>query len=131
MIYLDTSALLKLVVQEDESDDLEAWLTQRTHVPRITSALTRVELVRACRRLDPATVPAATELLGGLDTIPLRDWVLETASALPDPALRSLDALHLASAVLMEDALEVMVAYDRRLLDAAARVGIPTVAPGA
>src|SRR5215210_8244821 len=115
-----------LVVQEGESDDLAAWLDQRTVVPRITSALTRVELVRACRRLDADLVPAATELLAGLDTIPLREEVLESAAALPDPALRSLDALHLASAVLMGNALEVLVAYDRRLLDAATRLGMPT-----
>src|SRR5215210_4287163 len=101
VIYLDTSALLKLVVQEGESDDLAAWLDQRTVVPRITSALTRVELVRACRRLDSDLVPAATELLARVDTIPLREEVLESAAALPDPALRSLNALHLASAVLM------------------------------
>jgi predicted nucleic acid-binding protein len=131
VIYLDTSAVLKLVVQEDESDDLEVWLGQRTVEPRVTSALTRVELLRACRRLDPALLPAATGLLAGLDTIPLREWVLEAAAALPDPVLRSLDALHLASAVLMGAALDFLVAYDGRLLDAAARMGIPTAAPGA
>ena len=129
MIYLDTSAALKLLVQEDESDALEAWLGERPDVPRVTSALTRVELVRACRRLDPALVPAATGFLSGLDTIPLRDWVLETAAALPDRALRSLDAIHLASAVVMADALEALVAYDERLLAAAARLGITTAAP--
>jgi uncharacterized protein len=130
VIYLDTSAVLKLIVQEDESDALEAWLGERGNVPRATSALTRVELVRACRRLDPDLVPAATGLLRGLDTVPLRDRVLDTAAALPDRDLRSLDALHLASALTLGDALDVLVAYDHRLLDAAARAGVPTGAPG-
>jgi predicted nucleic acid-binding protein len=129
VIYLDTSAVLKLVVQEDESDALEVWLGERPGVPRVTSALTRVELVRACRRLDPALVPAATELVSGLDTIPLREWVSDAAAALPDRALRSLDAIHVASAMVLDEALEVLVAYDERLLTAAARSGLPTAAP--
>lgn len=129
MIYLDTSAALKLLVQEDESDALDAWLGERPDVPRVTSALTRVELVRACRRIDPDLVPAATGLVSGLDTIPLREWVLEAAAALPDRALRSLDAIHVASALVLGEALEVLVAYDERLLAAAAQAEITTAAP--
>ena len=131
MIYLDTSAALKLIVQEEESAALESWLGEREDAPWVTSALTRVELVRASRRLNPGLAPAATGLLAALDIIPLRDRVLETAAALPDADLRSLDALHLASAILLGDALDVLVAYDHRLLDAADRAGVPTAAPGA
>ena len=131
MIYLDTSALLKLLVEEAESEALERWLSEHTPASLATSALSRVELARACRRLDAGLVPTAESLLGGLGLMPLTDRLLQVAAALPDPSLRSLDALHVASALALEGALDVLVAYDLRLLAAAEGVGIVTARPGA
>lgn len=131
MIYLDTSALLKLLVQEDESEALVTWLEEREPAPWLSSALSSVELARACRRLDVDLLPAAESLLAGLDLVPLHDPVLGTAARLPDPRLRSLDALHLATALSLADAVDVVVAYDLRLLAAAAEVGLATASPAA
>lgn len=131
MIYLDSSAVLKLVFEERESHALADWLTARTGVPLVSSELTRVEVLRTCLRLDPGAVPAAGLVLAALDLVPLQRPLLDSASALPDPALRTLDALHLASALCLGSALSVLVAYDVRLLRAAAAAGATTAQPGA
>ncbi len=130
MIYLDSSALLKLVFQERESDALEDWLTARAGAPKVSSELAKVEVLRACRRIDVAALPDARTLLGRLDLVPLAGAVVQQASALEDPGLRSLDALHLASALSLGAALAVFVAYDHRLIEAATTSGLETHQPG-
>lgn len=129
MIYLDTSALVKLVIEETESAALEQWLVLQEQ-PITTSVLGRVELVRACRRVHPDSVPAAQLLLGDLPLVPLTSWVVETAENIGPAELRSLDALHLASAFELDTALNGFVAYDKRLRDAAVHVGLPVMTPG-
>jgi predicted nucleic acid-binding protein len=129
LIYLDSSALLKLLFQEEESDYLQEWLTARPGVPTVTSELGKVEVLRACRRLDSTALPDARALLGRLDLVPLAGAVVEMASELEGPALRSLDALHLASALMLGADLVAFVAYDHRLLDAAAESGLETHRP--
>ena len=130
VIYLDTSALAKLVVEEAESADLAAWLDARPDTPLVTSTLTQVELLRAARRRDGSTVPRAIALLAELALIPLDDPVLD-AAVLQDPAeLRTLDALHTASAALLGAELDALVTYDERMAVAATAVGIPVVPPG-
>ncbi len=131
MIYLDSSALLKLLFQEHESDHLVDWLTARPGVPTASSELAKVEVLRACRRIDPAVLPDARTLLGQLDLVPLAGAVVERASDLDSPVLRSLDALHLASALLLGAETVAFVAYDRRLLEAAVQAGLQTHQPGA
>lgn len=130
MIYLDSSALLKLLFQEDESEALEQWLTSHQSVAKVSSELAKVEVTRACRRLDPAVLPAARSLLTQLDLVPLSRDVLERADELGDPMLRSLDALHLASALSLGSHLSTFVAYDRRLLAAAETAGLAPLQPG-
>ncbi len=130
MIYLDSSALLKLVFDEVESADLGQWLTERRGVPLISSALATVEVVRACRRIDTAAVPVGQILVSQLDLVPVAADVLGAAAELPDPLLRSLDAIHLASALAVREVLTDFVAYDRRLLLAAGRAGLPVLSPG-
>jgi predicted nucleic acid-binding protein len=132
VIYLDTSALAKLVVDEPESEELASWLDERPAEVLVTSALARVELVRAATRRSPETVPAARALLAELATVPIDALVLETATSLPPVELRSLDAVHLASAATLVANAEglVFVAYDERLLTSASALGLETSAPG-
>lgn len=129
MIYLDSSALLKLIFEEDESSELERWLVARNR-PVVSSELARVEVMRACRRLDDGALPEARRLLGQLDLVPLAGTVIDAASELGDPLLRSLDAIHLASALSIRDDLSAVVAYDRRLSAAVDAAGLPSVSPG-
>ncbi len=129
MIYLDTSALVKLVIEEKESAALEHWLVRQEQTIT-TSVIGRVELVRACRRVHPDSVSAARLLLGDLPLVPLTSWVVETAENIGSAELRSLDALHLASAFELDTALTGFVAYDKRLRDAAAHAELPVMCPG-
>lgn len=133
MIYLDTSALVKLVRAEDCSRDLADWLDQRCEMPWITSALAEVELPRAIIRagqLDRlASVPT---VLARLDIFEIDDVIRTTAAAYRDPQLRSLDAIHLATASVAASCgtLAALVTYDGRLAETAAALGIPIAAPG-
>jgi uncharacterized protein len=127
LIYLDTSALFKLVRREAETDALSTWLLARANSPIVTSALTRVELLQATRRLDSSPVGIATALLGGVDLIPINAVVIDVASELDH--LRSLDAIHLASALSINDSSLVLVTYDARLREAGLRVGVRVEAP--
>jgi predicted nucleic acid-binding protein len=129
MIYLDTSALVKLVIEEAESEALEHWLVLQEQ-PFTTSTIGRVELIRACRRMDPASVATANLLLADLPVVPLTSWVMETAENIGPPTLRSLDALHLASAFELGDTLTGFIAYDKRLRDAAVLTNLPVMTPG-
>jgi predicted nucleic acid-binding protein len=130
VLYLDTSALVKLVVEEPESADLAAWLDERPDEVLCTSVIGRVELLRAARRRGPETTPAASQLLAEIALVPVDHLVLDLATALEPAALRTLDALHLASASSLGDAVTAVVAYDERLLRAADLIGINTASPG-
>lgn len=131
MIYLDTSAALKLVIPEPESSALRAWQRERLDQTMVSSALIMVELQRACRRVDPGSLPLARRVLAGVDILPLTRDVLDAAADLPDPGLRSLDALHLASALSILHGLTAFLTYDDRLGTAAGAAGLGTVSPGA
>lgn len=129
MIYADSSALLKLVFDEQESAALEAWLTKHATGPLISSELARIEVVRASRRLDPAAVADARALLAQVDLVPLTRDVLDRAADVGDASLRSLDALHLASALSVQRHLTALVAYDERLASAARDAGLTVAQP--
>ncbi|MCZ4534434.1 type II toxin-antitoxin system VapC family toxin [Gordonia hongkongensis] len=132
MIYLDTSALVKLVVREAETPQLIEWLALYSGVPVVTSAVGRVELMRtALRDGSPGVAERARDLLDALDLIPLGDAVIDVAESIGPSSLRSLDALHLASASVIRAEMSAFVAYDHRLLAGASTLGYPTVAPGA
>jgi predicted nucleic acid-binding protein len=98
-------------------------------VPRSTSELSRVEVIRGCRRTNENLLSAAGQLLAGLNLIPLTPELLDRAAMLGPAALRSLDAIHLASAMTLGDNLSAFVVYDRRLLDAAEAERLPVAAP--
>lgn len=131
MIYLDTSALVKLVHSEPFSDDLAGWLAARASRFSVTSALTRTETNRALRRSDPPALSHVPEVLSRLFLLPVNDHVLDTAGKFDDPLLRTLDAIHLATARVLGAPLLTFVTYDKRLLAAAATEGFESAAPGA
>jgi predicted nucleic acid-binding protein len=130
-MYLDSSALLKLLVEEAESPALADWITQHASAPPISSELATVEVVRAMRRLAPESLADARALLSQLDLVPLSSEVVAKASDVGDPLLRTLDALHLASADSVREALSFIVVYDHRLATAARAAGFDVIHPGA
>jgi uncharacterized protein len=131
LIYLDSSALLKLLFEEDESVALAQWISERTATPMVSSEVVRIEVVRAARRLDPAVVPAARTLVSQLDLVPLTGTLIDEAADAGEPVLRILDAIHLASVLSIQADLTAFVAYDTRLIAAVASVGIGAVRPTA
>ncbi|MGH3935146.1 MAG: type II toxin-antitoxin system VapC family toxin [Pseudonocardiaceae bacterium] len=129
MIYLDTSALAKLIVRETETAALGRWLRQRATQLWVTSIIGRVEVVRVAQRLA-AAADGVRLLLAGLDTIPLVEHVADVAQITGPATLRTLDAIHLASALSVRDELIAFCCYDQRLFDAAGDAGLPVYAPG-
>ncbi len=127
MVYLDSSALVKLVVAERESAALRRYL--RSTPQRASCALARVEVLRAVRPHGGAVMKRARGLLRRLDLVQLDDDLLDAAAALDAGVLRSLDAIHLAAAQVLGDALTAVVTYDDRMTAAAARLGLPVAAP--
>jgi uncharacterized protein len=129
VIYLDTSAFVKLIRGERETSALEAFLRERPEAPLVSSALLVLETRRAILRQAPDQLARADLLLTRIDQVHITRAVLEAASRLPDPALRSLDALHLATALQLDRDLEALVTYDSRLAAAAGRQRLPVVTP--
>jgi len=130
VIYLHSSALLKLVRAEPHTADLTSWVADRADAPLVSSAVAQVEVLRSCRRIDERLLERGNAVLAVLDLVPLDDGVLAAAADLPDPGLRSLDALHLASALTLDPDLETFVAYDARLVTAAGAAGLAVAQPG-
>ncbi|MEZ0065614.1 putative nucleic acid-binding protein [Streptacidiphilus sp. MAP12-20] len=132
MIYLDSCALLKLLVTEPETDALRAFLTARATEGHASSALAQTEVGRALVRVDAdqELLEGADELLHRILRIRVTDPILRAAARLPMTHLRSLDAIHLASAEFLEQALTAFVSYDKRLLTAAEERGLPVESPG-
>src|SRR3954469_9438060 len=119
--YLDTSALAKLVRPEDETADLRRWLRGKEW---ILSDLHRTELRRAAARAGGRAPARADRLLGEADVISFTADLFDEAGRLGPPELRSLDALHLAAAMALGPDLAGVVAYDERLVNAAAAAGL-------
>ena len=126
-IYLDSSALVKLVVEEPESEDLRTFVGDRLVV---SSTVGRTEVIRAVARTEPERVGAAEKVLAETSLI-IIDGPLASAAAWVEPAsIRSLDAIHLAAAQRLEVGLEALVTYDRRMVDAAQMAGLRVASPG-
>ncbi|UYN83620.1 MAG: type II toxin-antitoxin system VapC family toxin [Microcella sp.] len=126
MLYLDTSAAVKLLLVEGETLALRAYIGDQDWA---SSALMRTELIRAIARVDSSVVPRALDLLSQPYLLAAEARVLDTAARLTPPSVRSLDAIHLASALELRDELTAFVAYDDRLLAAAAALGMPIASP--
>jgi uncharacterized protein len=126
--YLDTSALVKLVVAEGETAGLRRWLRRADRQP-VSSDLARTELLRAVRRAAPDRMELARQVLDSIALVEVTTQIFEVAGLLDPTIWRSLDAIHLAAAMDLGDDLEAVVVYDDRLADAARRNGLIVVAP--
>jgi predicted nucleic acid-binding protein len=129
LIYIDTSAFLKTVVAEPESSALGSYFTTFGAPRFVSSALLAVEARRIILRTVPTELPRVDLELLDVIQIDTNTVVLESASRLPDPMLRTLDAIHVATALLIRDDLDVLVTYDQRMFAAAAAHGLPVAAP--
>ena len=127
--YLDTSAFVKLVVREPESEALHAALV---HWPvRVAAALVRTETIRALARSgNDRYVGRARRLLETVHTIRLDEPLLDRAGGLDPPQMRSLEAIHLAAALSIRPDVGVIFAYDARLSEAARARASTSAAPG-
>ena len=125
--YLDSSALVKLVVPEPETEPLKAELALWER--HVSSALVRTEVVRACARVSPAARRVAERVVASLDLLTVDETILDAAARLKPLELRTLDAIHLASAQLLGAVLGPVIAYDARLIEAAKAAELTTVAP--
>ena len=126
--YVDSSAMLKLAFTEPESVQLREWLTQDQPV-LVGSDLVRTETIRAVRRTFPEQLDRALTTLGLLNLLRVTPTAFRRASDLGPESLRSLDALHLASALELGEDLDGMITYDSRLTVACARHGVRVMAP--
>lgn len=129
MIYLDSAAVVKLAHAESESQALREWLDERADIGWISSVLVEVESYRALARHSP---DAVTRLHSVLDLIGLVDFepgIRLLAQVVTPPAVRSLDAIHLATALSRRGQLTSFVTYDKRLADAATLTGLTVDMP--
>jgi len=126
--YVDTSALVKLVVAEAETAALRGWLVEPGR-GLVACDLARTELMRAVRRAVPERVLLAREVLDGVTLLQVTPAVFENAGRLDPIGLRSLDTIHLAAALDLGDDLDGLITYDDRLADAAMGNGVAVVAP--
>ncbi len=128
MIYLDSSALVKLVGIESESSALVRHLSDSNRWA--SCALAHVEVIRAARKRDAESVARARLLLERIDLIAVDESVLTAAADLADERLGSLDAVHVAAALTLDDDLAELITYDRRMVSAAEGLGLPVISPG-
>jgi hypothetical protein len=129
LYYLDTSAAFKLIAAEDHAEAFLAFYREHRHDDWISSDLLRIEAIRAVARHWRALIPDAQRLLDAFEYVQIDDDVVRTAMVEPDPLLRSLDAIHLATARLLGPELTALLTYDDRLAKAAEAAGIPVHTP--
>ncbi|MTD58980.1 type II toxin-antitoxin system VapC family toxin [Amycolatopsis pithecellobii] len=128
MIYLDASALVTFVVRRRHADELDAFLSARKETTH-TNTIGFIETVRTCDQIGGFPNLMAT-LLRDHNEIKLTDAIRDAAVRVPD-TLRSLDAIHVASAELLGSELTALVTYDVRMAEAARKAGLPVAMPGA
>ena len=129
LYYIDTSAAIKLLVEETHSAAFAAFYDAATGAEWVSSALLRIEIIRAVARAKPVLLPDARDLLLAFSYITIDDEIVEAAMDEPDRSLRSLDAIHLATARLLGPDLDAIVTYDDRLAKAASDAGLVTASP--
>ena len=130
LVYADSSALVKLVIEEPESAALDSYLASQEHA-LVTSRIALVEVQRAVTIANPADEvrTEAQRLLGSCYLVDVGDPLLRAAAQLASRSIRTLDAIHLASAQRV--GADELVAYDRRLAQAAREAGLTVEQPGA
>jgi hypothetical protein len=125
--YLDSSAMVKLAVSEPESAALRRYL--RRCRPLVSNALARTEVLRALLPAGEAAVSRGRDVLRTVDLLRLNNPLLEAAGLLQPASVRSLDAIHLATARLLGEELGVVVTYDQRMSEAARELGLRIHSP--
>jgi hypothetical protein len=125
--YLDSSAVVRLVIAEPESAALRRYLRRRR--PLVSSALARTEVLRALLSFGEVALARGRRVLRTIELMRVNDRVFEVAGTLLPAEVRSLDAVHLATAQQLGDELGVVVTYDVRMADAAAKLGLETHSP--
>lgn len=125
--YIDSSAFLKLVLTESDSDPMRSWVEGNEH-ELVASELLRVEAMRATRKHSADLVLPARELLSTVSLVAVSSEICERAAGLGPTVMRSLDAIHLATALLAD--VNGVLTYDQRLADACAGYGLKVIAPG-
>jgi hypothetical protein len=129
MIYLDSAAVVKLAHAEPESAALRSWLDEQAEIQWISSVLTEIESFRALARYAPEAVSRLPAVLDQIDLIDLDQRIRMLAQTVTPATVRSLDAIHLGTALRPRSSLTSFVTYDKRLLDAAQAAGLPIAAP--
>jgi len=129
LYYADTSAVIKLLAVESHSRAFAAFYDGHAEAEWVSSALLRIEVTRAVTRAMPALLPDARDLLSAFSCIAIDNDIVEGAMNEPDRGLRSLDAIHLATARILGPDLSAIVSYDDRLLKSAADAGLGTASP--
>ena len=130
LYYADTSAVIKLLVEETHSKAFAAFYDTHADAEWASSALLRIELTRAVAHAMPALLPEARDLLTAFSYIAIDEEIVDGAMSEPDRRLRSLDAIHLATARILAPELDALVTYDDRLVKAATDAGLATISPG-
>ena len=129
LYYVDTSAALKLLVEESHSKAFAAFYDAAAGATWVSSALLRIEVMRAVTRVFPALLPDARDLLLTFDFVSIDDDIVDAAMNEPDRMLRSLDAVHLATARVLGTDLTGLATYDDRLAAAGKDAGFEIVSP--
>lgn len=129
MIYLDSAAVVKLAHAESESQALRNWLDERADTGWTSSTLVEIESFRALARHAPEAVARLHPVLDLIELIDLDAGVRILAQTVRPPTVRSLDAIHLATALRVRSRLTSFVTYDKRLADAAHIAGLTVDMP--
>ena len=127
LTYVDSSAIVKLVVAEPESNVLRRYLSRRQ--PLVSSALARTEVARALLPSGPEAVARGEDALRRIQLLRVNDRVLSEAGRMEPAELRSLDAIHLASASQLGPSVTRIVTYDERMAEAARAIGWSVASP--
>jgi len=129
VIYLDSSALVKLALAEPESAALMGYLAGQPGQDLVSSTLHRTEVLRAIWRSEPGALPRAQRIIRRISVVSLSHDLLDNAATQAPAALGTAAAIHLASALTVKRDLTAFVSYDQALLDAAEAAGLPTARP--
>jgi predicted nucleic acid-binding protein len=129
VIYLDSSALVKLALTEPESAALARWLAERAEQPLVSSALHRAEVARAVWQAEPGALPRSYRVMKRIARVALTADVLDDSATLQPQDLAAAQAIHLASALALKRDLTAFVSYDQDLIAAARNAGLPVARP--
>ncbi|MFI5839495.1 type II toxin-antitoxin system VapC family toxin [Catenuloplanes sp. NPDC051500] len=129
LFYIDTSAALKLLAEESHSRAFARFYDENPGASWVSSALLRIEVIRAVSRALPSALPEARALLPAFNYVSIDDEVVDAAMNEPDRMLRSLDAIHLATARVLGPDLTGFATYDDRRAAAAREAGMTVVDP--